>query len=189
MLGQIRYALLCLMLCGICDMFDGTLAKRATRNSRQVNFGVQIDSLADLTCFGIQPAVIGYFIFGDYLKDVLGLAGTILTIVVMCAYILAALIRLAYYNVIEAELQKEHAKRVHYDGLPVTTSALILPVIYSAYTWFKIPFPPTYAIAMVAVSAAFLMKFQIPKIKPRYLVVFLAVGLPFVIYLFFSTGG
>lgn len=51
-------SLICLMLAGVCDMFDGTIAstkKDRTRDER--TFGIQIDSLSDIICFGVLPAV------------------------------------------------------------------------------------------------------------------------------------
>ena len=42
-------SLICLMLAGVCDMFDGTIAstkKDRTRDER--TFGIQIDSLSDI---------------------------------------------------------------------------------------------------------------------------------------------
>ena len=60
-LGDPFKAIICLMFSGLCDMFDGKVArtkKRRTVEERQ--FGVQLDSLSDLVCFGILPAMIGY---------------------------------------------------------------------------------------------------------------------------------
>ena len=57
--------------------------------------GMLIDSLSDLICFGVLPALFGYMASG---KTYLGfLAG--------CLYVLCALIRLAYFNVLEEERQ------------------------------------------------------------------------------------
>lgn len=82
-------ALLCLMISGLCDMFDGRIAstmKNRTRN--QKNFGIQIDSLSDLICFGVLPAVIVHLMTPDKM-----------IVSVICGlYLLCALIRLAYFN-------------------------------------------------------------------------------------------
>ena len=58
--GDVRLALLCLMVCGICDMFDGTIARKCKRSEDAKSFGIQIDSLCDLVCFGVFPAILGY---------------------------------------------------------------------------------------------------------------------------------
>ena len=51
-------AILCLMIAGLCDMFDGAVASTKERNRQEKRFGVQIDSLSDLISFGILPAVL-----------------------------------------------------------------------------------------------------------------------------------
>ena len=56
--GNIQAALLCLMISGVCDMFDGKIASTMERTKQQKRFGIQIDSLSDLICFGVLPAVI-----------------------------------------------------------------------------------------------------------------------------------
>ena len=58
--GNLKLALLCLMVCGMCDMFDGTIARKCKRNEDEKSFGIQIDSLCDLVCFGVFPAMLGY---------------------------------------------------------------------------------------------------------------------------------
>ena len=54
-----RIGVLCLMLSGLCDMFDGTVARTRQRSDDEKRFGIQIDSLSDLICFGVLPAFIG----------------------------------------------------------------------------------------------------------------------------------
>lgn len=56
--GQVSPALLCLLGAGFCDMFDGKIASTRPRTQQEKRFGIQIDSLSDLVCFGVLPAVI-----------------------------------------------------------------------------------------------------------------------------------
>lgn len=59
--GRIPWALLCLLLAGLCDMFDGKIAStKKDRTPQEKRFGVQIDSLSDLICFGVLPGVTVY---------------------------------------------------------------------------------------------------------------------------------
>ena len=59
--GHESIAFLCLLLSGICDLFDGKIARSMkNRTDHEKVFGIQIDSLCDLVCFGVFPAVIGY---------------------------------------------------------------------------------------------------------------------------------
>ncbi|MCI9081919.1 MAG: phosphatidylserine synthase [Lachnospiraceae bacterium] len=114
-------AVCCLMLAGICDMFDGTVAATRQRTDRERKFGIQIDSLSDLISFGILPSTFVYMISGKN-----AFAAFVSSIFVLCA-----LIRLAYFNVLEEERQAETAeKRKSYLGVPVTTIAVLMPAVY-----------------------------------------------------------
>jgi CDP-diacylglycerol--serine O-phosphatidyltransferase len=117
------WALVCLMFSGVLDMFDGKIARRAkNRNIEEERFGIQIDSLSDVICFGVLPAVICFQ------------TGTVYWFlkVIPALYMLAALIRLAYFNVTE-EIRQDNtdAPRTSYTGVPVTTAALVFPLVYT----------------------------------------------------------
>ena len=46
-------------------------------------------------------------------------------------YILCGLIRLAYFNVTEETRQsKEGGRRTHFQGVPITTAAVVFPLVY-----------------------------------------------------------
>ena len=95
--GNIIPAITFLMLTGVCDMFDGKIARTMKRNKDEKRFGIQIDSLSDFLCFGVLPAIIGYSI---------GMNKWYL-IAILLYYMLAALIRLAYFNVMEENFFKK----------------------------------------------------------------------------------
>jgi CDP-diacylglycerol--serine O-phosphatidyltransferase len=119
--GDIWMGLVCLMMAGICDMFDGAVASTKKRNADEKCFGIQIDSLSDLLCFGVLPAVI----------LCCANEGSEFSYAVSAFYVLGALIRLAYFNVDEQNRQQvSDAARKYYYGLPVTTIALILPLLF-----------------------------------------------------------
>ena len=115
--GQLAGAMVCLILAGICDLFDGVIARRCKRDEAAREFGVQIDSLADVINFLALPAVLGL-----YLMEGIGAV----RFPVLFGYILSGIIRLAWFNT-SASAQGD---RSHYDGLPVTYSALILPILW-----------------------------------------------------------
>lgn len=151
--GWYRQAVLCLMIAGICDMFDGTIAATKQRDEQEKKFGIQIDSLSDLICFGALPALLTYNISG---KSYLGF-------LVCCLYVLCALIRLAYFNVMEEERQKtESGRRSYYLGLPVTASALLLPAFYviaNNSVWKQ----GLWQTVLVMMAAAFILPFKVKK--------------------------
>ena len=119
----IRYAICCLMFSGFCDMFDGKIARsKKNRTNAQKAFGIQIDSLADVICFGVFPALINYTLSGGN-----RIIGTITSII----FVLCGLIRLAYFNVMEEERQQQTTEcRKYYQGMPITSISVILPTVY-----------------------------------------------------------
>jgi CDP-diacylglycerol--serine O-phosphatidyltransferase len=155
MYARTSMAIVCLMISGFCDMFDGSVAKTRKRTEQEKKYGIQIDSLADLICFGILPAVIGFSIGATHWYET----------VVLIAYVLAALIRLAYFNVTEDELQfSEKTAREYYDGMPVTTVALIVPLVYTLRPVMKSGFLLLYVLVLFLCAAAFLVKFKVRKL-------------------------
>lgn len=119
--GYFCEAVLCLMTAGICDMFDGAIASTKKRTEPEKKFGIQIDSLSDLISFGVLPGIMAYEYSGE--KLVVG--------VVAAVYVLAALIRLAYFNVLEEERQSRTTERRKiYLGVPVTSIAILLPAMF-----------------------------------------------------------
>lgn len=121
--GNFTLAVVCLLLSGVCDAFDGIIARtKKNRTEDEKSFGIQLDSLCDVICFGIFPALLCYF---------MGVDG-ILGMLVIFLYCLCAVIRLAYFNVLEGKRQKtEDGCNKTYRGLPVTSIAVVLPIIYS----------------------------------------------------------
>ena len=107
--GKPDAAVICLILSGICDMFDGTVARTAKRTEMQKAFGIQIDSLADVMSFGMLPAAIGYCLFD--LSGNQSIAATVLTAAICVLYVLCGLMRLAWFNVTEEEMQARGEKR------------------------------------------------------------------------------
>ena len=58
--GKIKAAVLCLIFCGVADLFDGMIARRCKRTDEEKEFGIQIDSLTDMASFALFPPVISY---------------------------------------------------------------------------------------------------------------------------------
>ena len=120
--GRFTAAILCLMFSGLCDAFDGAVARsKKNRTEDEKNFGIQLDSLCDVVSFGVFPAYLCYHMG---VKGVLGM-------VCVFAYVMCAVSRLAFFNVQEAKRQKaEGGKNKTYRGLPVTAASMIFPLLY-----------------------------------------------------------
>ena len=182
--GHIQAAFVCIMVCGMCDMVDGPIARKCKRTEDEKSFGIQIDSLCDIVAFGVLPAVI-------LLKLC---AGCWYAWVIAPLYVLAGLIRLAYFNVTEEQRQKEtDACRKTYSGLPITSSALIFPLFYCIMTGYcqkvhgrigpyKDMFEGSWRGVALCVLAAvtglcFILPFRIRKPQSKELLLILIIGI------------
>ena len=176
--GHVPGAVLCLMLSGLVDMFDGKIARTKSRSEQERLFGIQIDSLCDLVSFGVLPAIIGYAV---------GLRA-VWYVAVMVLYVLAALVRLSYFNVDEMDRQAQTSEcRQYYEGLPVTTVALFFPVLYSLRGFVGQAFPAVYAASLVLIAVAFVSPFRLKKPGFGGMMVMLAVGIVELILLLLSV--
>jgi len=153
--GDLHGALVCLMIAGVCDMFDGKIASmKANRTIQERRFGIQIDSLSDLICFGALPAVIVYT--ASFESNTAFYTSGI--------YLLCALIRLAWFNVDEEDRQNstDGAREVYY-GLPVTTAALIVPALMGLGSMEGWPLDKLGPAVLLFMGAAFLAPFRLKK--------------------------
>ena len=164
--GNAFWAVMCLMFSGLCDMFDGRVARtKKKRTNEERHFGIQLDSLSDLVCFGVLPAIIGYS---------LGIKNTYL-IPLIIVYPIAALIRLAYFNVLEITRNSSTPVK-EYTGLPVTSSALIFPFLYIFRKFLGKYFVLIYGIVLFVVAVLFISKIKIKKPGIKVMIGFIVVG-------------
>lgn len=173
-----KTAIFCLALSGICDAFDGRVARtKKNRTDTEKAFGIQLDSLCDVICFGLFPAII------CYLLGVRGWLGGILVVF----YCLCAIIRLAYFNVLEADRQRseEGATKV-YHGLPVTSIAFILPLAF----WLQFVLPELVFMILlhaVLLVVGFLFILDFPLKKPSLkAIISLSLVLAFTVGIIFA---
>ena len=166
--GRIPWALLCLLLAGLCATFDGQIAStKKDRTPQEKRFGVQIDSLSDLICFGVLPGVTVYAAAHGALYAALA-AGL---------YVLAALIRLAWFNVDEEERQDATGgQREVYLGLPVTTAALFLPTVLGLARLLHGSLSILGAALLVVMAAAFLTPFKLAKPRLPGMILMILAG-------------
>lgn len=176
-----------LLLCGLCDAFDGKVARhKKDRTDMERAFGIQIDSLSDLVAFGVLPVAIGaamlrwspimYWVGVNwphwaYLAVDFGLMA------ILILFALAGLIRLAYFNVTEEERQKsETGARKYYTGMPVTTVSLIFPFIQLLQYIIPSDVTLVYFATALLCGLAFLLPIQIRKPGLRGILIMVAIG-------------
>jgi phosphatidylserine synthase len=112
--GQYTWAATALLWALFCDWFDGPLARRlAGRTDDDRAFGAQLDSLADIVCSGVAPAVL-LMCIGDL--KLMFLPGALLLIA-------AGAIRLAHFNVFGPD-------DGHYHGLSIDSNIIAVTALF-----------------------------------------------------------
>lgn len=192
--GHPYWGVLFLLLCGLCDAFDGQVARtKKDRTKSEINYGIQIDSLSDVVAFGVLPACIGVALFrtssffASISSESYFPAVKYFFFAVLVLYILAALIRLAHFNVTEEERQNEEGGvRKYYTGLPVTSSSLIFPS-FMILRYVLTPFDISLAfLPLILFTAfAFLAKFSLRKPKLCGILIMVGIGFIEALILFF----
>lgn len=153
--GHLDLAVLCLALSGLCDMFDGKIARtKKDRTEIEKRFGIQIDSLCDIVCFGVGPAII------CYCMEMNGIVG----VLILMFYVLAGLIRLAWFNVTEECRQDETTEnRKCYQGLPITSMSIALPILVVLRPFLHCDFKIALHAMVLLVGLLFVMDFKLKK--------------------------
>ena len=95
----------------------------------------------------------------------------------MMLYVLVAMIRLAYFNVMEDKRQREESgKRKSYTGLPVTSAALIFPAVMLLQFLTPGDMTVVYYAVMAFVGFLFVSKIQIKKPGIKGVLLLCAIG-------------
>lgn len=157
--GMFNGAILCLVASGICDAFDGAVARtKKNRTEDEKAFGIQLDSLVDVVSFGLFPAFLCWCL------GVKGFPGILL----LFFYSTAGVIRLAYFNVLEAKRQKsEGGSNKVYHGLPITAISIIFPLVWLLRPLFSTDAFLILLHGMLAI-VGFLFILDIPIKKPNF---------------------
>ena len=144
--GDLRLAVILLMLAGLCDLFDGVLARYLKVSKGETKYGVQLDTLIDMLSFGVTPLVI--------VASQIELELYVLPIFFL--YLLTAATRLAHFNAFTAS----DGPTTHYQGVPVTNIALVLPIIllFGLNQWLLLG-------TLLAMSLLFVLNFKVKKLK------------------------
>ena len=186
--GHPYYGAFFLLLSGLFDAFDGKIARmKKDRTEREKCFGVQIDSLSDLLAFGALPACIGLSLvrvsekyhhvsfIGDIEKFDFWFSLVIMLVIFF--YTLAAMIRLAYFNVLAEERRREgNTERDYFVGLPVTSAALVFPVLLLIPFVKAVDITLIYHAVMVVVGILFLANFKLAKPGNKALLIMILIG-------------
>ena len=161
---HLPYALVALMIAGVCDLFDGVLARRCNRSQAQAEFGGRLDTIVDVCSFGFAPMVLMYSA---------GLRG-ILEVPLLVFFVTCVVWRLAFFDMVGLQsVGKQH----YFIGLPVTYVAMFLPLAFLAGFWGEIFLRGCVTIMIVGLAVAMISTARIRKPSGVFYLLFPASGL------------
>ncbi|MBE0644241.1 MAG: CDP-diacylglycerol--serine O-phosphatidyltransferase [Bacteroidetes bacterium] len=164
-------ALWYIVLSAVCDSLDGLMARLTNSAS---DFGVELDSLADVVGFGVAPSFLIYSL-------VLHQWGT-LGILVAAAPLVMGALRLARFNVQLVGFSKDH-----FIGMPIPLSALTLVsfVLFFSPGEIQASEQLQYALMLLTASCGLLMisTFRYPVVPKISLKSFKSHPLPLTLML------
>lgn len=163
-LGNISNAMICLIFSGICDLFDGKIARLCKRDEQEKEFGKQIDSLADVFLFLALPCVLGV----ELLK-----ALPLYFNIVFVIYVICGVIRLAWFNILASSDQQVK----YFIGMPVAYIALVLPIIYSVGLIFKFNLSLVYFFIYLLFAILFIINVKVSKPKGIWYIIFFILAI------------
>lgn len=152
--NNIKFAFICFIISGICDMLDGKFARIFKRTDMEKEIGIQMDSLADVMSFLIVPVAIS-----------LGMGmNRWYNIIVYIMYIVLGITRLGYFNVFANEKKRKNEDIEAYQGVAVTYSSLVFPIVYLLkYIVNENIFKMVFIIVMFMMSILFVLNIKVSK--------------------------
>jgi CDP-diacylglycerol---serine O-phosphatidyltransferase len=171
---HLAFAVVALMVSGVCDLFDGVVARRLNRSPHQQNFGGRLDSIVDVCSFGFAPVVLMYSA---------GLNG-IMEVLLLVFFILCVVWRLAFFDMVGLQ---GVGKQRNFIGLPVTYVAMILPIAFLAGFWGTLWLRGCVAVAAAGLAIAMVSTYRIRKPSGVFYLLFPASGLALAfVYILFA---
>jgi len=148
-----------LIASGICDLFDGFVARKIKRTDAEKSYGIHLDTVVDVICFGIAPVILVFSTTGASWYKLL----------IYVFYTTCAVTRLAYFNT--TAMPDTPVK--YYRGLPVTSISLILPFVLLFHSI------QVNLITLAIVGMLYILNVKVPKARGIWYVLFpvMAVGL------------
>ena len=162
-----RFAMLMLILAGVCDMFDGRVARMFPRTDFEKKYGIQLDSFADTVSFVIFPAVF-----------LVAQSRTVWTVLIAILYVFAGVTRLCWFDITTDGNTK------YFSGFPVTCIALLLPMWYAVFALAHTAVPTlVVALSLLVMAVLFVANIRVKKPTGKATIVLAVVGLAMLLVL------
>lgn len=173
---EFKFAVIALILSGVCDMFDGKVARMCKRTKDEELFGIQLDSLADTIDFVAFPIVFGLALGFNHWYNII-------------SYVLLAMCgiqRLCHFNVLVMN-KNDKGPVKFYSGLPVTSTSITYPLFW-LISQAKCVTNDIYLIMYTALTFAtallFVLNIKVPKPRGVAYPIIAVIALASIVLLF-----
>jgi CDP-diacylglycerol--serine O-phosphatidyltransferase len=153
-----EYAVLAIVFSAIFDVLDGRLARLLNIASK---FGAELDSLADLTSFGVAPGLMMYL--WVFQHDTTGFGWIAVLVFAACSAL-----RLARFNTMLEDHTAPVWTKSFFTGVPAPAGAglAILPLIFAVQFGMELK-PPAWTLALWLILVGGLMVSRLPTLSMK----------------------
>ena len=139
--GEWEKAVAFILLAAVLDGIDGRIARLLKATSR---FGAELDSLSDVTAFGVAPTLLLYLWALQHLPGRLGW-------VIALAHAIACALRLARVNAQIDAADQPHKRLGDLPGIPAPAGAGLMVSNLPTYSWGSVRLRPSWRFPALAV--------------------------------------
>lgn len=155
--GEWEKAVAFILLAAVLDGIDGRIARLLKASSR---FGAELDSLSDVTAFGVAPTLLLYLWALQHLPGRLGW-------VIALAHAIACALRLARFNAQIDAADQPHKRLGYLTGIPAPAAAGLTLTPFYLHFWLepvRLADPVVRAgiVAVISLAVAFMMVSNLP---------------------------
>ncbi|MEN3976634.1 CDP-diacylglycerol--serine O-phosphatidyltransferase [Emcibacter sp. SYSU 3D8] len=151
-------AVIAILLASLFDLLDGRVARMIKGTTK---FGAELDSLSDVICFGVAPAIILYF---WTLHEVprFGWAVTLM-------YCVCCALRLARFNIMDQSAAEDGTVHSHFMGMPAPAAAglALVPFALTFHTESDYFRQPEVCAVYLAVLALMMVS-RVPTLSTKH---------------------
>jgi CDP-diacylglycerol--serine O-phosphatidyltransferase len=154
-----EWAVIAILLASLFDMLDGRVARMIKGTTR---FGAELDSLSDVICFGVAPAVILWL---WALHDVRGFGWAVVLLYCVCCAL-----RLARFNILDQAAGEDGTVHRYFMGLPAPAAAglALVPLAATFHTESDMFRQPVVCTAYLALLALMMIS-RVPTFSAKHI--------------------
>jgi CDP-diacylglycerol--serine O-phosphatidyltransferase len=152
-------AVIAIVLASLFDILDGRVARLIKGTTK---FGAELDSLSDVICFGVAPAILLYF---WTLHEVRGFGWAVVLLYCVCCAL-----RLARFNILDQSAAEDGTVHRHFMGMPAPAAAglALVPLALTFHTESDIFRQPVVCAVYLGLLALMMIS-RVPTMSTKHI--------------------